>query len=132
MSPSYQILSHFRHCWPNTKPCSQGATTTYLRRSGPSFDCLQLRTRKRLLHLTPNPAHSHVEGPGTDRCVIHAWPSSTSTAGALSSNACDLPNVSQGRLMNRLAAPGSLECADERSSAHSRLPGAASRFMSLP
>src|SRR5665648_979791 len=33
MSPSYQILSHFRHCWPNKKPCSQGATTTYLRRS---------------------------------------------------------------------------------------------------
>src|SRR5665648_426334 len=23
MSPSYQILSHFRHCWPNKKPCSQ-------------------------------------------------------------------------------------------------------------
>src|SRR5665647_1978012 len=35
MSPSYQILSHFRHCWPNKKPCSQGATTTYLRRSEP-------------------------------------------------------------------------------------------------
>src|SRR5665647_2801185 len=33
MSPSYQTLSHFRHCWPNKKPCSQGATTTYLRRS---------------------------------------------------------------------------------------------------
>src|SRR5665647_2615313 len=35
MSPSYQLLSHFRHCWPNKKPCSQGATTTYLRRSEP-------------------------------------------------------------------------------------------------
>src|SRR5665648_931401 len=33
MSPSYQILAHFRHWWPNKKPCSQGATTTYLRRS---------------------------------------------------------------------------------------------------
>src|SRR5665647_1812493 len=36
MSPSYQILSHFRHCWPNKEPCSQGATTTYLRRSEPA------------------------------------------------------------------------------------------------
>src|SRR5665648_1302272 len=85
MSPSYQILSHFRHCWPNKKPCSQGATTTYLRRGRPrrrptgeplkNSPCLNPKNAKQSKNLTSYTSKSQFD---TDRSC---WPA---TAGLLS------------------------------------------------
>src|SRR5665648_90896 len=65
MSPSYQILSHFRHCWPNKKPCSQGATTTYLRRSETALALDPRRGRGRFARIGverwPKRTPDHVE-----------------------------------------------------------------------